>query len=64
MEERNWCEFYQDIESDPERMIPDLTVLDYLNARNHVAACEDCYAITERVLDKCKDDNVIKFNMN
>lgn len=61
-----FCKFFRQIEEHPEKIINDLTIRDYLLARNHVASCEDCQATSDRILAKAPpdNDNRIGFNVN
>lgn len=61
---KDWCQFFMDIEANPTAIIPDLTVREYLQARNHVMSCDSCLTRTERVLANHKDGNEIRFNQN
>jgi hypothetical protein len=59
------CKFFQQIEADPEAIITDLTIGEYLMARNHLIDCEECNAIVDRVINKYPEErNRIGFNPN
>ena len=53
---RDFCEFFAAIERDPTAIINDLTVRDYLLARQHLATCEKCYDSSVRVMTRYKNE--------
>jgi len=59
----DYCKFFSDIEKDPTALVPALTVRQYLEARDHVMNCDNCFNRTERVLQKAPK-NGIGFNTN
>ena len=48
----DYCEFISNIEKDPEAIVSDLTVRDYLLLRMHIRECSKCYESAERVNEK------------
>ena len=48
----DFCAFFQRIERDPARIVTGLKVRDLLAARAHVAKCDACGDILDRVLAK------------
>lgn len=62
---RDWCEFFRAIEADPTAITPQITVREYLQAREHLGSCDVCYNSSERVLSKySQKDKPIGFNTN
>ena len=51
----NFCKFVADIEADPEAIVSNLTIQEYLLLRQHIYLCEDCYDAVERVNKRYKD---------
>lgn len=52
MKFKSFCELFQDIAKDPSKMQTDLTVLDFLKARQHILTCQECSDIVDRVCDQ------------
>jgi hypothetical protein len=53
----DFCQFFRDIEKDPTAIVPELTVREYLAARAHLASCDDCYQVAERVAALAPDSD-------
>lgn len=61
----DWCRFYAEIETDPRKIISDLTIGDYLQAAQHLNDCPKCEASSERVLrDAPPEDPMNKIGFN
>jgi len=52
MDDIDFCRFFADIEADPTAVVPQLTVIQYLLARQHILLCETCYDRCERVAEQ------------
>lgn len=61
---RDFCALIRGIEKDPEAIINDLTVRDYLLLRQHIQLCDECYEAVERVNKKYPDEPSIGFGRN
>jgi hypothetical protein len=48
----DFCKFFKDIEKDPSAITPQLTVGQFLQARAHIATCDACDAIVDKVVGK------------
>lgn len=48
----DWCKFFADIEKDPTAKVPDITVRQLFQAKEHVQGCDSCFNRTERTLAK------------
>jgi hypothetical protein len=64
MEQKNWCDFFKDIEANPKAIISGLTIGDLSLAREHLKECRDCYDRTERVLNNAPPDDTIIMGLN
>ena len=58
---RDYCRFFADIEANPTAIIDDLTIQEFLEARDHLYSCDACFNRSERVL-KNNPKNQIGFN--
>lgn len=45
----DYCEFFANIEKTSEKVIQNMTIQDYYDARDHVVYCDKCYAIVEKL---------------
>lgn len=65
MQFETFCELFKDIEKNPLKVRDDLTVRDFLRARQHILVCEECSQIVDRVheSDPNKDDST-KMGLN
>lgn len=62
---RNFCEFFAQIEKDPEAIITGLTIGEYYQAAAHVQKCKTCMDVTERVANRYPDDKLdVGFSAN
>lgn len=61
---RDWCKYFADIEADPTALTPQITVREYLQARDHLQNCDVCFNSSERVLSKYSKNKTIGFNTN
>lgn len=50
-EDLNFCKFFADIEADPYAIVPQLTVKQFWDARNHIRLCDICAERVDRVLE-------------
>lgn len=53
----DYCEFFRNIEADPNKIVTGLTVRDFLKARMHLASCDECKGCAERTLEKGIDNS-------
>ena len=53
----NWCKFVTNIEKDPNAIVPKITIGQYLELREHVHNCQNCWDSMNRTLDKDKKEN-------
>ncbi len=64
----SFCEFFASIEADPEQIVTDFTIGDYLGARIHLQKCVKCVEAADRIEaknpDKGDDTGTIGFNVN
>ncbi len=58
----NFCEFFKNIEKDPEAITPRLTVRELLQAREHIKTCQPCHDIV--YFTENEDDNSIPMSLN
>lgn len=49
-DQTDWCKYFADIEADPYATTPQLTVRQFLQAREHIYGCDNCNNRVERVL--------------
>lgn len=45
----DWCKFFADIEKDPKAIVPRITVRQMIQAREHLANCDNCDLRMQRV---------------
>lgn len=63
--QRDWCEFFREIEEDPKALVSGLTIRDLILARGHISTCDTCDQRVNRVLDSAPPEepmNRIGFN--
>ncbi len=62
---RDYCEFFEQIEKDPEAILVGLTIGEYMEASKHVKQCQKCLDSTQRVLDRYDNEPpTIGFHVN
>jgi len=64
MEDINWCEFFQGIESNPTAIVRPITIRQFYQAKEHLNNCDVCYNRSERVLSKAPKVEIKGFTVN
>ncbi len=67
MNHKTFCEFFEWIEENPEKIVENFTIGDYIGARDHLQQCSKCNETAQRIEEKYPEDKetgTIGFNPN
>lgn len=60
----DWCSYFKKLEDDPSAMTPNITVREFMQAREHLYGCDACFNRSERVIAKAPKDPFPKMEKN